>query len=108
VSDAHKGTNMQGSNQKDTEVWETNELLMAAALSCLGHSPIELYYNDDARSTYWRYEKTPELLSVVAQFALDRCRVEPKKFNQVYVGLKDEMFNFMREEGVAPRARARA
>lgn len=99
----------QGKSQDDPEVWETNELLMAATLSCYGFKAFEIVYDEDARSMYWRYEKSPELLSIVAQFALDHCRVEPKRFNQVYVGLKDEMFDHMRETGVDRRtARARA
>lgn len=96
---------MQG--KVDEGFWETNELLIATVLVCYGIDPIELYYDPNANSTYWRFHNTPQLGTTVAQFALDRCRVEPKKFNSTYVGLKDEMFDFMRDQGARPRARAR-
>lgn len=99
----------QAKLQDDPEVWKTNELLMAATLSCYGFSAQEIVYSNDANSTFWKYKKSPELLAVVAQFILHECRVEPKRFNKVYVGLKDEMFELMREIGVNRRpARARA
>lgn len=90
-----------------TNFWQTNELLIATVLRCYGLSPVELFFDADANSTYWRFYHSTDLMSVVTQFSLGRCRVEPQAFNSYYVGLKDEMFKFMRDEGVRPRERAR-
>lgn len=85
-----------------SSTWETNDLVVAAALKCLGHAATHLRWDDEARSAFFMYEETPLLLASVANLALGRARVEPKQFNNYYVGLKDEMFDFMRGEGVAP------
>lgn len=85
--------------------FESNDLVTVAALKCCGHTPNGIVYDTEERSTYWVYDETPELLASVANFALGRLRVEPQKFNSSYVGMKEEMFQFMRAEGVSPRGR---
>lgn len=88
-----------------TKSWRTNDLMTAAVLRCHGLSADRIVYDSDARSVYFEYEETAALLTVAVNLGLGRCRVEPKEYNNYYVGLKDEMFDFMREEGVYPRSR---
>lgn len=85
--------------------FESNDLVTVAALKCMGHVPNGIVWDTEERSTYWVYDETPEVLASVANLALGRARVDPIKYNSAYVGMKEEMFQFMKSEGVSPRGR---
>lgn len=86
---------------EDVGLWRTSEMALVAYLATLGKRHIRMEVDRDPVSCYWVFEETDDLGDVVLDFLEGSGTVEPKSFNNLMAQLKNDMFVFLRSEGIA-------
>lgn len=81
-------------------MWRTKEMALAAYLACRGHRHRGMQLEGGSRqSVYWLFEETDDLTDQVFEFLEGKALVEPNEFNANCLGLKNEMFDYLKANG---------
>lgn len=88
--------------------WRTSDMAMAAYLRTVGYEQLRMELEETLPpSVYWVFRETPRLVSAANDYVNGRSSVEPKGFNSLMALMKNEMFFFLRGQGVKVEPRSR-
>jgi hypothetical protein len=98
---------MTNDREEDVALWRTSDMALVAYLATLGktHIRMELDRVNSPVSCYWVFEETDDMTDVVFNYLEGRGSVEPKGFNNIMSQLKNNMFDFLRLNGVSTNRR---
>jgi len=93
-------TNDREEDEEGLALWRTSDMALVAYLASLGKTHIRMELEQDPVSCYWVYEEVDGLTDNVLDYLEGSGTVEPKGFNQLMARLKEDMFKFLRRQGI--------
>ena len=81
-------------------LWRTSDMALVAYLATLGKTHIDMELDRDPVSCYWVFNEAEGLSDDVLDYLEGSGTVEPKGFNQLMARLKEEMFKYLRRQGI--------
>jgi hypothetical protein len=75
---------------------KTKDLTLATTLRVMGHEPLRMELNDD-REVVWVFNGCDQIISDYHDW---KCQVEPRRYNMMLKKTRDELFKFLRRQGV--------